>query len=478
MTDWTSGISELFGTTKPVPAQPKNYDTIEISATGNNSKYAEAALTAECEIVASTASYRNDQLNLSAYKIGGYVGANEISERRCYEALVAAGLAAGLEPQEVPATVSSGLRKGKLKPTPAPLPTTPRAIPKPDIDKEDPIDPPETPKRRLGVRTAASISTKRVRWLWHDRIPLGEICLIAGREGVGKSTYLADLAAQITDGRCKGEYEGEPKAVIYLANEDSWAYTVVPRMMAAGADLNRIFQVEAVEGEGGLMLPKDCNEVAELALELNAAAIMCDPIISLIDDRLSTDRARELRQALEPLRRAAEKADCAVPALVHFNKGDGDVLTKISGSRGWVEVARAAIGLAKDKENGYCVLSQIKNNLGRLDLSNWSYEIESTELQVSDGSWTNVGRIKWLEKVEQGVEDVMAAAKQQGAGRPRSESSNAIIDFVVDHGPVSVQEVLAHFDDLDERVIRNALASGVQRKELSRPHTGVYAPPA
>jgi len=488
-TDWTAGIKELFGTARPEVS--REYPAM--SGTGNNPKYAEAALQAECETVASTAAYRNDQLNLSAFKIGGYVGANELPERVAREALIQAGLAAGLEPGEVPGTVDSGLRKGKLKPTPAPIPapraglelgptssSTPRSTSDEFPGSIVSDGPPKPPKARLRVRTAATIETKRVRWLWHNRIPLGEICLIAGRESVGKSTYLADLAAKITRGEAKGEFEGEPRSVIYLAQEDSWSYTVVPRMMAAGANLDRIIQIEAIEGEDGLMLPKDCNEVAEIALEVGAAAIMCDPIISLIDDRLSTDRTRELRKALEPLRRAAERADCAVPALVHFNKGDGDILTKIAGARGWPEVARAVIGLAQDKENGYCVLSQVKTNLGAKSASNWSYVIESFDLRVSDGSMTNVGKIRWLDKVDQSVEDILAVAKvaQSGPGRPLQAETQDVINFVVDSGEVDIQTIKSTFMILGDKKVENILSNAVNRGDLQRLGRGVYGPPS
>ena len=45
---------------------------------------------------------------------------------------------------------------------------------------------------------------RAVRWLWEDKIPLGEITLLAGREGLGKSTIAYTLAAWITQGTMKG----------------------------------------------------------------------------------------------------------------------------------------------------------------------------------------------------------------------------------------------------------------------------------
>ena len=79
---------------------------------------------------------------------------------------------------------------------------------------------------------------RAVRWLWEDKIPLGEITLLAGREGLGKSTIAYTLAAWITQGTMKGWFKGEPRDVIVIATEDSWEHTITPRLMAAGADLS------------------------------------------------------------------------------------------------------------------------------------------------------------------------------------------------------------------------------------------------
>lgn len=328
---------------------------------------------------------------------------------------------------------------------------------------------------RLRATAASTFTIRRPKWLWHDRIPIGEITLIAGREGVGKSIYLADLTAKITRGLAEGEYWQEPRAVIYLAAEDSWSYTVAARMLAAGADLDQVYRIDVEQDSTGLLLPRDCRELADMARSLNAAAIMCDPIISFIDDKLSTDRARELRVALEPLRRAAESAGCAVPALVHFNKRDGDVLTKISGSRGWVEVARAAIGMVRDEDNGYCVLSQIKNNLGRLDLSHHSYRIVSHQLQADDGI-ANVGRIEWLGKVERGVEDVMSTSAA-GRGRVPSDGTEEIVNFVVVNGATTRTEIRQAFPDLRPYTIDNALQTGVRNGSIENRGRGAYGRP-
>jgi ATPase subunit of ABC transporter with duplicated ATPase domains len=64
-------------------------------------------------------------------------------------------------------------------------------------------------RQRLRLTAASSIKVRPVHWRWEGRIPLGEISLLAGREGIGKSTIAYTLAAAVTKGELKGRFEGQ-----------------------------------------------------------------------------------------------------------------------------------------------------------------------------------------------------------------------------------------------------------------------------
>ncbi len=88
--------------------------------------------------------------------------------------------------------------------------------------------------------------------MWQDRIPIGEITLTAGFAGVGKSTFHAYIIAGVTTGTLAGVHEGTPQPVNICAREDSWQRSIVPRLMAAGADLDLVYRAEVETGEGRL----------------------------------------------------------------------------------------------------------------------------------------------------------------------------------------------------------------------------------
>ena len=296
----------------------------------------------------------------------------------------------------------------------------------------DPAEPPleQPPARQVRLTPASAFGIKAVRWVWADRMPLGELCLIAGREGVGKSTFLAWMAAAVTNGNLEGIWHGKRKTVLIAAHEDAWSYTIAPRLLAAGANLDMVYRVDVVTDEGiaGLNLPKDCRELEKVAREHDAAMLMCDPILSMVDETINVNKAQELRRALQPLKHLAENADLAIPALVHFNKTQGiDVLSMVAGSRAWTEIARAVISIAQDSnaEQYTCVVSQEKNNLGRSNLDDVAYTILDTVLEADDGAEARVGRLSWI-----GASEVSASQLLSRPHGRRDDGSAA--DYILD----------------------------------------------
>lgn len=143
-------------------------------------------------------------------------------------------------------------------------------------DKGSTGDLTKEPRRVLELTPASNIKVKPVHWLWENRIPLGELTLLAGREGIAKSTIAYTLTAWITTGTMKGRYIGEPRAVVIAATEDSWEHTIVPRLMAAGANLDLVYRVDVTEGEmsGFLTLPSDIAALHEVVRQVRAALVL------------------------------------------------------------------------------------------------------------------------------------------------------------------------------------------------------------
>jgi hypothetical protein len=147
-----------------------------------------------------------------------------------------------------------------------------------------------TPVRQLVLTRASQIAPAPVLWAWTDgdagRIPAGALVVAAGREGTGKSSFGIWLAAQVTRGQLPGAWWGQPAGVIYVAVEDSWRHTLVPRLIAAGADLDLVYRAEVAVVDqlrtATLCLPAD-NQLLEAAVsEHQVALVVLDPLLSVI----------------------------------------------------------------------------------------------------------------------------------------------------------------------------------------------------
>ena len=292
------------------------------------------------------------------------------------------------------------------------------------------------PSRQLTLTKASQIQIAPVHWCWQNRLAFGEFSLLGGREGIGKSMLAYWLAAEITTGRLPGANFKTAKSVIIAATEDSWEHTIVPRLMAAKADLNKIFRIE-VETEygvhGSLTLPKDNTELQHHILENDVALVLLDPLMSRLDAKIDSHKDQETRQALEPLSKIAHDTHCVVLGIIHVNKSQSsDPLTMLMGSRAFAAVARQVLFVLADTEHPPKgrMLGQVKNNLGESDeLPARLFHIDKVYVGKTDEGDVYTGKLIW--DGETTKRSVMGEIEinQAGVDRP---ATVAAAEFIVD----------------------------------------------
>jgi AAA domain/Bifunctional DNA primase/polymerase, N-terminal len=283
------------------------------------------------------------------------------------------------------------------------------------------------PARQIVLTPASDITPEPVVWAWRDgdegRIPAGSLGLFAGREGTGKSCCLIWLAAKVTKGGLPGALTG-PRAVIYVAVEDSWKYTIVPRLIASGADLSLVYraEVEVFEGDTvSLSLPADNKLLEQVIIERGVAMVVLDPLMSAISDSLDTHVNRQVRQALDPLARLADRTRAVIAGVAHFNKSTGtDASSLITASGAFKDVARFIFAFATDDEDGTHVITQTKNSLGRADLPSLSYKIVTALVPTPLGS-AQVGKFELGGETDRTVRDILGTPASEHGEKTRAE---------------------------------------------------------
>lgn len=322
------------------------------------------------------------------------------------------------------------------------------------------------PKRTLKITRASDIEPEPVVWAWVDegegRVPAGALSVAAGREGTGKSSFGMWMAAHITRGTLPGSLYGRPHAVFYVAVEDSWKQTIVPRLIGAGANLDLVYRVEAVEAEYGettLSLPQDNSLMEQAITEHDVALVVLDPLMSCIGKGIDTHRERDVRLALDPLARMADRTGAVLLGIAHFNKGSStDPASLITGSGAFKNVPRAVFGFARDDDNECRVMTQAKNSLGRADLPSLSYLIESTTVATRAGD-AQVGRFVFTGRADRTVDEILSAGQETDRG-DRDNAAEWLRGYLESQGgEASSKDVkkAAAADDISERTLQRAM---------------------
>ncbi|MHD0282087.1 AAA family ATPase [Rhodococcus aetherivorans] len=335
--------------------------------------------------------------------------------------------------------------------------------------------------RRLRITRGTDVKVQRVRWIMPDWIPAGSLTLLAGREGLGKSTIAAALCAQITRGTLDGELHGHPATVLYVHSEDSREFTVAPRLKAAGADMSRVLFVDvetAHTDSGTLVLPLDTAALEQVIARENVAFVVLDAATSSMSSDLSGKDDRAVRQYLEPLAQLAARRSCVVFGLCHFGKRDGaDTGKLILGSIAWSQVARSVLSVAKDDETGNLVVTNTKANLAPR-IRSMEAEITSTTLDTEDGP-TEVGALRWLGETTRDARELLAGPDDDADDR--TETERWLEDYLTENGPTARKDVLAAAarEKYAERTVKRACKSlGVVSSVSGFPRTATWALPS
>jgi len=218
--------------------------------------------------------------------------------------------------------------------------------------------------------TVAPLRTRRVdlarvrptRWAWERRVPFGYLALLLGAEGIGKGTALAWLTARLTRGELPGDLHGTPVRVLWIGDEDSFDAVVYPRLHAAGADPDGVETL--ADGEALHDLAASAAALAATVKHGRFGVLIFDQLLDHLG-ALDDWRAKQVRDALRPLRRVAREHDVAVLAALHPNKGQrASFRDLLSGSHQFNALSRSSLLLAAhpdDRERR--VLVRGKGNL-------------------------------------------------------------------------------------------------------------------
>lgn len=302
-------------------------------------------------------------------------------------------------------------------------------------------------RAELQSRKAADIKPERVEWLWPGRLARGKHTCVAGEPGTGKSQLSIAIIAAITTGGdwpC-GEGRAQLGSVIVLSAEDGAADTIVPRLIAAGADLTRVHIVSAVaepNGRRGFNLQSDITLLEKKIAEIgDVVLVIVDPVSSYMG-KTDSHKNSEVRGVLEPLSDMADRTRTAILTITHFSKAGAGNTTKalhrFIGSIAFTGAPRAAFAVIDDAEHeGRKLFLHAKNNLAPPP-QGLAFRLEQTI--VADNIVAS--RVWWeSEPVTITANQALAADATGTECKTEKEDAIDLLKAVLANGPMPAKEV-------------------------------------
>lgn len=283
--------------------------------------------------------------------------------------------------------------------------------------------------RTVELVPLSAINRRQVRFLVYPYIPRGELALIDGDTGSGKTWFWCAIAAGVTGSDTLPLPWPAPRdaRVLVLTAEDDPGKTLRPRLEDMSADLERVAIVR-VDGQDGAVTLADFDAAVPAIEAFDPDLLIVDPVTLFFSHSpdFDTNRANHVRRGLKPLLDIARRVDCAVLLCRHLGKSHREAVHRGIGSVDFGAAVRSMLTIARDKATGQLTVAHTKANLSRCG--------ESWTFSVSDEGF------RWGGPVDVTPDELTDS--KAGEERSARKEAEVFLRYVLAHGPLPVKDVL------------------------------------
>ena len=300
-----------------------------------------------------------------------------------------------------------------------------------------------SPTRVVKLRCGADIEAQAITWLWNGWLPAGKLTILAGSAGTGKTTLALGQAASLTsNGRWPdGKHCKQRGNVLIWSSEDNPDDTLVPRLIASGAEMKRCHFIEGI-AENGVSVPFDpAQDIGELnkAVERigGVKLLIIDPIVSAVSGDMH--RANDVRRSLQAVVDFAAMHGCAVIGITHFAKGGAGKAPqdRVIGSQAFGALARMVLVAAKEEDGSRRVLARAKSNIAPDD-GGVAYDLEVTTI----ASGIETTRVLWQGTIEGTAREILGEVEHDSDadGGDKKDAEQFLLDLLAD-GAIATRQI-------------------------------------
>jgi hypothetical protein len=254
----------------------------------------------------------------------------------------------------------------------------------------------------------SEVEEENISWLWYPYLARGEVTILEGDPGLGKS-YLAQMVAMGICDSAKlpsvkaGMPAGDGK-IAYFDIENSTASVTKKRLVSNGARrMDRFYQEPEPFSIGD---PEVMERVYEAIDKLRPALVVFDTLGTYMGGA-DTHNASETAQMFKGFVEIARRFRCAVLVLRHLTKSkDSKALYRGQGSIAFAGLARIVITVGRMPEDPEVkVMAVTKLNVARHPRA-LTFTIESLPDTIKD---QDRSKFSWGEFVDVSADDIVSA---------------------------------------------------------------------
>jgi hypothetical protein len=305
------------------------------------------------------------------------------------------------------------------------------------------------PKQRNGktfsLVCAKDIIIKPKDWLWEGHMLRGAQELLTGLPGLGKSQVQISLVACVTAGLPwpNGEKGMSPANVIMLTAEDTLDQEVVPRLIAAGANLERVQILKCIRSADGkdrqFLLGEDLDTLERAINQVgDVGLITIDPITAYMG-KIDSHKTTDVRAQLGPLKDLAERTNVAVSTITHPAKSTSQkAIDQFIGSQAFIAAGRIGhvcieeVTGEDNEKTGRILFTNAKNN-PHTKMPSLAFRITEATIGQDPDTHTNLAapHVVWeKDAVNITADEAVQAASGTSGGGKKSAGQKAVQEFL------------------------------------------------